>query len=171
MKKTHFFAFVGGMFVLWMVACESTDLRAVSGIEPSSAVIESSSSAIVEASSSSIVSESPQSSSSVMAIASSSSVMTVASSSSVIVNEVRQSSSSTTRNDPQSSSSSEETSAEILGTCAPESDSIVMTAWATWIFTQTSPEDLTEADGFKFKWIIEGSYQGTASGKGLRRRS
>jgi hypothetical protein len=43
-----------------------------------------------------------------------------------------------------------------------------MTQWATWVFTQTSPADTSVASSLKFKWIIEGSYQGTGSGKGLR---
>ena len=43
-----------------------------------------------------------------------------------------------------------------------------MTQWATWVFTQTSPADTSVASSLKFKWMIEGSYQGTGSGKGLR---
>lgn len=167
MKKSKFFTLAASLLVFGMVACEDTDLRAVSGIE--SVVMESSSSTI-PSSSSEIVSSSstiPNGNSSSSAESSSSSVK-VNSSSSVNVN-----SSSSVAGETQSSSSSAKSSSsaesvEILGTCAPQKDSIVMTQWATWVFTQTSPADTSVASSLKFKWIIEGSYQGTGSGKGLR---
>ena len=167
MKKSKFFTLAASLLVFGMVACEDTDLRAVSGIE--SVVMESSSSTI-PSSSSEIVSSSstiPNGNSSSSAVSSSSSVK-VNSSSSVKVN-----SSSSVAGETQSSSSSAKSSSsaesvEILGTCAPQKDSIVMTQWATWVFTQTSPADTSVASSLKFKWIIEGSYQGTGSGKGLR---
>lgn len=43
-----------------------------------------------------------------------------------------------------------------------------MTGYGTWVFTQTSPEDTSAADDLKFKWILDGSYQETASGTGKR---
>lgn len=159
MKKSKFFTLAASLLVFEMVACEDTDLRAVSGIE--SVVMESSSSTI-PSSSSEIVSSSstiPNGNSSSSAVSSSSSVKVNSSSS--VAGETQSSSSSA-----KSSSSAE--SVEILGTCAPQKDSIVMTQWATWVFTQTSPADTSVASSLKFKWIIEGSYQGTGSGKGLR---
>lgn len=145
MKKSKFFTLAASLLIFGMVACEDTDLRAVSGIE--SVVMESSSSTI------------PNGNSSSSAVSSSSSVKVNSSSS--VAGETKPSSSSA-----KSSSSAE--SVEILGTCAPQKDSIVMTQWATWVFTQTSPADTSVASSLKFKWIIEGSYQGTGSGKGLR---
>ena len=159
MKKLKFFTLAASLLVFGMVACEDTDLRAVSGIE--SVVMESLSSTI-SSSSSEIVSSSstiPNGNSSSSAVSSSSSVKVNSSSS--VAGETKPSSSSA-----KSSSSAE--SVEILGTCAPQKDSIVMTQWATWVFTQTSPADTSVASSLKFKWIIEGSYQGTGSGKGLR---
>ena len=167
MKKSKFFTLAASLLVFGMVACEDTDLRAVSGIE--SVVMESSSSTI-PSSSSEIVSSSstiPDGNSSSSAVSSSSSVK-VNSSSSVKVNS---SSSVVGETNPSSSSAKSSSSAEsveILGTCAPQKDSIVMTQWATWVFTQTSPADTSVASSLKFKWMIEGSYQGTGSGKGLR---
>jgi hypothetical protein len=167
MKKSKFFTLAASLLVFGMVACEDTDLRAVSGIE--SVVMESSSSTI-PSSSSEIVSSSstiPNGNSSSSAVSSSSSVKVNSSSSakvyssSSVAGETKPSSSSA-----KSSSSAE--SVEILGTCAPQKDSIVMTQWATWVFTQTSPADTSVASSLKFKWMIEGSYQGTGSGKGLR---
>ena len=159
MKKSNFFTLAASLLIFGMVACEDTDLRTVSGIE--SVVMESSSSTI-SSSSSEIVSSSstiPNGNSSSSAVSSSSSVKVNSSSS--VAGETKPSSSSA-----KSSSSAE--SVEILGTCAPQKDSIVMTQWATWVFTQTSPADTSVASSLKFKWIIEGSYQGTGSGKGLR---
>ncbi len=159
MKKSKFFTLAASLLIFGMVACEDTDLRTVSGIE--SVVMESSSSTI-SSSSSEIVSSSstiPNGNSSSSAVSSSSSVKVNSSSS--VAGETKPSSSSA-----KSSSSAE--SVEILGTCAPQKDSIVMTQWATWVFTQTSPADTSVASSLKFKWIIEGSYQGTGSGKGLR---
>lgn len=175
MKKSKFFTLAASLLVFGMVACEDTDLRSVSGIE--SVVMESSSSTI-PSSSSEIVSSSstiPNGNSSSSAVSSSSSEK-VNSSSSVNVNssssaKANSSSSVAGETNPSSSSAKSSSSAEsveILGTCAPQKDSIVMTQWATWVFTQTSPADTSVASSLKFKWMIEGSYQGTGSGKGLR---
>ena len=167
MKKSKFFTLAASLLVFGMVACEDTDLRAVSGIE--SVVMESSSSTI-PSSSSEIVSSSstiPNGNSSSSAVSSSSSVK-VNSSSSVKVNSSSSVAGETQPSSSSAKSSSSAESVEILGTCAPQKDSIVMTQWATWVFTQTSPADTSEASSLKFKWIIEGSYQGTGSGKGLR---
>ena len=194
MKKTNLLILFVGALVFLMAACEETDLRAVSGIEyPEIAssssssrddIVESSSSVIEIASSSSTTrndSEAWQSSSSSTprndseAWQSSSSSTprgdSAASSSSVI--EIA-SSSSSSRGDSEawqsssSSSSRGEVQTEILGTCAPDKDSIVMTEYATWTFTQTSPQDTSVASDLKFKWVLEGSYQETASGTGKR---
>lgn len=167
MKKSKFFTLAASLLVFGMVACEDTDLRAVSGIE--SVVMESSSSTI-PSSSSEIVSSSstiPDGNSSSSAVSSSSSVK-VNSSSSVKVNSSSSVAGETNPSSSSAKSSSSAESVEILGTCAPQKDSIVMTQWATWVFTQTSPADTSVASSLKFKWIIEGSYQGTGSGKGLR---
>lgn len=167
MKKLKFFTLAASLLVFGMVACEDTDLRAVSGIE--SVVMESSSSTI-SSSSSEIVSSSstiPNGNSSSSAVSSSSSVK-VNSSSSVKVNSSSSVAGETKPSSSSAKSSSSAESVEILGTCAPQKDSIVMTQWATWVFTQTSPADTSVASSLKFKWIIEGSYQGTGSGKGLR---
>ena len=167
MKKSKFFTLAASLLVFGMVACEDTDLRAVSGIE--SVVMESSSSTI-PSSSSEIVSSSstiPNGNSSSSAVSSSSSVK-VNSSSSVKVNSSSSVAGETKSSSSSAKSSSSAESVEILGTCAPQKDSIVMTQWATWVFTQTSPADTSVASSLKFKWIIEGSYQGTGSGKGLR---
>ena len=167
MKKSKFFTLAASLLVFGMVACEDTDLRAVSGIE--SVVMESSSSTI-PSSSSEIVSSSstiPNGNSSSSAVSSSSSVK-VNSSSSVKVNSSSSVAGETNPSSSSAKSSSSAESVEILGTCAPQKDSIVMTQWATWVFTQTSPADTSVASSLKFKWMIEGSYQGTGSGKGLR---
>lgn len=167
MKKSKFFTLAASLLVFGMVACEDTDLRAVSGIE--SVVMESSSSTI-PSSSSEIVSSSstiPNGNSSSSAVSSSSSVK-VNSSSSAKVNSSSSVAGETQPSSSSAKSSSSAESVEILGTCAPQKDSIVMTQWATWVFTQTSPADTSVASSLKFKWIIEGSYQGTGSGKGLR---
>lgn len=167
MKKSKFFTLAASLLVFGMVACEDTDLRAVSGIE--SVVMESSSSTI-PSSSSEIVSSSstiPNGNSSSSAVSSSSSVK-VNSSSSVKVNSSSSVAGETKSSSSSAKSSSSAESVEILGTCAPQKDSIVMTQWATWVFTQTSPADTSVASSLKFKWMIEGSYQGTGSGKGLR---
>lgn len=167
MKKSKIFTLAASLLVFGMVACEDTDLRAVSGIE--SVVMESSSSTI-PSSSSEIVSSSstiPNGNSSSSAVSSSSSVK-VNSSSSVKVNSSSSVAGETKSSSSSAKSSSSAESVEILGTCAPQKDSIVMTQWATWVFTQTSPADTSVASSLKFKWMIEGSYQGTGSGKGLR---
>ena len=167
MKKSKFFTLAASLLIFGMVACEDTDLRTVSGIE--SVVMESSSSTI-SSSSSEIVSSSstiPNGNSSSSAVSSSSSVK-VNSSSSAKVNSSSSVAGETKPSSSSAKSSSSAESVEILGTCAPQKDSIVMTQWATWVFTQTSPADTSVASSLKFKWIIEGSYQGTGSGKGLR---
>lgn len=167
MKKSKFFTLAASLLVFGIVACEDTDLRAVSGIE---SVVMGSSSSTIPSSSSEIVSSSstiPNGNSSSSAVSSSSSVKVNSSSSA----KVNSSSSVAVETQPSSSSAKSSSSAEsveILGTCAPQKDSIVMTQWATWVFTQTSPADTSVASSLKFKWIIEGSYQGTGSGKGLR---
>ncbi len=154
MKRAKFFTWVGCL-LLALAACDDTDLRAVSGIETG-----------LIASSSSTIRNDSSSSSSWQALSSSSrddnlsSSVIASSSSSVIASEEKQSSSS--------AKSSSSVVTEILGTCAPESDSIVMTGYGTWVFTQTSPEDTSAADDLKFKWILDGSYQETASGTGKR---
>ena len=164
MKKSKIFTLAASLLVFGMVACEDTDLRAVSGIE--TGLIASTSSSSWQALSSTIRNDSLSSSS---AVASSSSSVIASEtlrdsatccSSQVILSEEKQSSSS--------AKSSSSVVPEILGTCAPESDSIVMTGYGTWVFTQTSPEDTSAADDLKFKWILDGSYQETASGTGKR---
>jgi len=172
MMKTKIFAWIVCALVIWMAACEDTDLRAVSGIDASASRYDNSSSSVAP-------SEGPGSSASEIASTSSSSWQALSSSprndsssSSVIASEAKQSSSSSSvvasEAKQSSSSSSSAESVEILGTCAPQKESIIMTQWATWIFTQTSPADTSVASSLKFSWIIEGSYQGKGSGKGLR---
>ena len=163
MKKSKIFTLAASLLVFGMVACEDTDLRAVSGIE--TGLIASTSSSSWQALSSS--SRDDNLSSSVIASSSSSVIASetlrdsaTCCSSQVILSEEKQSSSS--------AKSSSSVVPEILGTCAPESDSIVMTGYGTWVFTQTSPEDTSAADDLKFKWILDGSYQETASGTGKR---
>ena len=169
MKRAKFFTWVGCL-LLALAACDDTDLRAVSGIE--TGLIASTSSSSWQALSSTIRNDS-SSSSSWQALSSSSrddnlsSSVIASSSSSVIASEEKQSSSSA-KSSSSSAKSSSSVVTEILGTCAPESDSIVMTGYGTWVFTQTSPEDTSAADDLKFKWILDGSYQETASGTGKR---
>ena len=154
---------------VWLVCWEDDDETSSSSAEDYEELSSSSSSVIEIASSSSTPrndSEAWQSSSSSTprgdSAASSSSVIEIASSSSSSRgdSEAWQSSSS--------SSSRGEVQTEILGTCAPDKDSIVMTEYATWTFTQTSPQDTSVASDLKFKWVLEGSYQETASGTGKR---
>ncbi len=144
-------------------ACDKTNLQAVSGLELSDSSPEALSSVAEELSSAALSSSSLALSSSEERLSCSSSLALSSSSSQAVSSSSKVSSSSHKASSSSKAQSSSSQSVQILGTCAPKQDTILQGRSTTWLFSQSSSEDLSN---LKFKWILDGSYQETGSGKG-----
>lgn len=163
------------------LSCEQTDLSAINGMVSPDSSTEVSSSAAAALSSAAVAISSGESlgnSSSGVLSSSSASLPGESSTSEISSASAPESSSATGESSSakassssavkssSSKASSSSAAVQILGTCAPEKDTIVMTKSVKWIFTQETDFDSATVASVKFKWWLEGSYEVSASGKG-----